>query len=161
MKKSKEDHNKAAKQAARSKRAKLQAKAFAGTLEPSTWRTCAHCGACYPYFNNYLQNVEARTCPGWFTGSDCGKKYRAARTVVSSQQPRTNYRPAQGDCRKELCNKTPFCANISSCLDLEIESPGALPLKADGSCKVPATGLDPKYSRYHAIVYGDGPAHYL
>jgi len=71
------------------------------------------------------------------------------------------FKSGKGYCRKELCNKAPFCANIDSCLDLEIENPGAMPLKADGSCKVPAARVDPKYCRPHAIVYGIGPAHHI
>ena len=156
--------NEKAKHAARNKRARLQAAAMSGELEPREWKVCAHCGGCYPFFNHYLQHHEAKTCPGWFTGTDCGKKYRMSRATKASKRGKGKPKPfkkGQGYCRKELCNKAPFCANIDPCLDLEIENPGTLPLKADGSCKVPVTGLMERDLRLHGASYGVGAAHHI
>lgn len=155
-----------ARNAARSKRARLQARALDGTLEPREWKVCAHCGECYPYFSPYLQHAEAQTCPSWLTGTDCGARFRVSRMVKAAALGKGKVKPfksGKGYCRKELCNKAPFCANIDSCLDLdlEIENPGTLPLKADGSCKVPVIGLRDKDLRLRGASYGIGAAYHI
>lgn len=146
----------------REKRAKMTAKALSGEMEPRAWKVCEYCGECYPWFNFYLQHRDSKTCPAWLTGSKCSSKFRGVQVSKANGEREIDlYKPKKTDCRKELCNKTPYCANIGSCLDLEIMTPGTLPLKADGSCKVPVIGVDPKHYRIKGIVYGVGPAHQI
>ncbi|MCK5504235.1 MAG: hypothetical protein KAJ10_03690 [Thermodesulfovibrionia bacterium] len=153
-----DDYNNKHKLMARTKRARLQAAALSGQLEPQRWKICNQCGECYPFFNNYLQHPEAKTCPAWLTGTDCGHKYRGKQVAATKGggNVEDRYYPKRKDCRQSLCNKAPHCANINSCLDLEIANPGTIPLKADGSCKTPVTGIDPKHYRLRGMSYGQG-----
>lgn len=157
-----EEKNKKYRQMAREKRNRIRARVLSGELVPKYWKTCAHCGGKFPYYNNYIQHETSVTCSEWLTGKKCSNAYRANRVAAAhGGDKRDNYRPKKTDCRAELCNKSPICANISSCLDLEITNPGTIPLKADGSCKKPVTGIDSEHYRLRGASYGHGSAHYI
>ena len=140
---------------------------IAGTIEPKEYRICAFCRECYPYYNGYVQSPNSSTCPEWLTGKSCGKEYRKEKHSQGPRQSRSmkdaHYtKMDKGACRKSLCSVKPYCVHISACLDKEIAKPGTLPLKPDGSCKVPNSGVDVTRAgpnRLHAQQYGAGLAH--
>lgn len=138
------------------KRAVAMFAAEYGMAPPAEWMRCEICGEWFPYFSSYIQTRTARSCPERFTGNPCGKMHRQTK-AGRGHTPKQTYQT--GQCRRELCNKKPFCIHISRCLDREIMRPGSLPLKPDGSCKVPNTGIDVESLRLRASGYGAGLAH--
>lgn len=124
-----------------------------GMAPPAKWIRCEICKEWFPYFNSYIQTSTAKSCPERFTGKPCGKMHRKVK-AGRSRKPKQTYQT--GQCREKLCSRAPYCIHISRCLDIEVMKPGSLPLKKDGSCKEPNTGIDVKSLRLHASGYGVG-----